>query len=174
MKKLFLFSGLLLGGLILNACAPQATDMPAEPTVVEAESVFGAGTFSFDLPDGWDIFGPEKINDDQGRSYDLYLLGEDPTSSDGPGISQVIVASADQWTPQDLAQAQCSTCLDNGFEEVAVAGKSAQRTQIGGGGVPIVITWYYVENHGNLIAFALHNPQTLAPLDAVIETIVFE
>ena len=61
----------------------------------------------------------------------------------------------------------CSTCPENSFEEVTVGGKPGLRTEIGGGGVPMVITWTFVENQGKLIAFAIHDPQTLAPLNAV-------
>jgi hypothetical protein len=50
----------------------------------------------------------------------------------------------------------------------------ASRTQVGGGGVPFVITWYFVEHNGNLIALAIHDQQTLEPLDAVIQSIVLK
>ena len=182
MKKNLLYAWFVIGLLILSACAlrsvesemPLPTEELPEPTEVLAESVFGPGTFSFELPSGWDIFGPEIITDESNRSYQLYLLGEDPTNNDGPGISKVIIANADHWTPEELALIQCSTCLPNEFEPVMVGGKPGVRTQIGGGGVPFEVTWYYIENQGNLIGFALHDPQTLAPLDQVIESIIFE
>jgi hypothetical protein len=62
----------------------------------------------------------------------------------------------------------------NTFESVTLAGKSAIRAQIGGGGVPFMIVWHFVEHQGNFIAFALHDPQTLLPLDNVIESVQFE
>jgi len=148
--------------------------MPAAPTEAGAESIFGPGTFNMILPLNWDVAGPETISDDSGRTYRSYSLGEDPTSSGGPGMSHVIIASAAEWTPEDLALMQCSTCPDNGFEQVTVGGKPALRTQVGGGGVPMMITWYFVESQGNLIAFAIHDPQTLEPLQEVIESIGFE
>ena len=172
----------VIGLLILSACslqraetpAPLATDAPAVPTEVEAISVFSPGTFTFSLPEGWDVAGPEIVSDESGHTYESYSLGEDPTASGGPGMSHVIIASADEWTPEKLVLMQCSTCPDNGFEQVTVGGKTGVRTQIGGGGVPMMITWTYVENNGKLIGFAIHDPQTLEPLEQVIDSIIFQ
>ncbi|MEJ2758140.1 MAG: hypothetical protein P8046_06605 [Anaerolineales bacterium] len=75
---------------------------------------------------------------------------------------------------QDLALMQCSTCPDNGFEEVTLGGQPALRTQIGGGGVPFMVTWYYVEHGENLIGIDIHDPETLEPLTSVIESIQFQ
>jgi hypothetical protein len=136
--------------------------------------MFGPGTFSLTLPAGWDVFGPESITTDPSRPYELYLLGVDPSVSGGPGTSRVIVARATEWTPEELAVSQCSTCPPGDFEAVTIAGRPALRTQIGGGGVPFVTTWYFVEHRGNLIAFAIHDPETLEPLSEVIDTIQFD
>ena len=172
----------MIGLFILSACGSQAPepvepapdDLPQEPTEETAIPLFGPGTLSLDLPSGWDVAGPDMVVADDGRSYESYSLGEDPTSSGGPGMSHVIIADASIWTPEELVLMQCSTCPDNGFEPVTVGGKPAVRTQIGGGGVPMMVTWTYVENNGKLIGFAIHDPQTLDPLDGVIETIIFE
>lgn len=165
--------------LVLCACSSTQTsptalpELPATPTAEPVQSIFGPGTFSIDLPEGWDVSSVE-VSTDSNRPYTLFTLGENPTSNDGPGISRVIIARADQWTPEEFVLSQCSTCPQNPFEPVALGGKSALRTKIGGGGVPIMITWYFVEYNGNLIALAIHDPQTLEPLDEVLASIQFE
>ena len=179
-RRSWIFAGLIL--IVLNACSSGPVDTPASlqteaptmPTAVPIENVFGPGTFTLELPSGWDIFGPEVVNSDPNQPYDLYLLGENPTEDHGPSASRVVIDRAAKWTPEEFVLSQCSTCPDNGFESVALAGTPALRTQIGGGGVPFTITWYFVERQGNFIAFALHDPQTLLPLAEVIETIQFE
>lgn len=179
MKKVLMYTILVLSLLAVSACSLQTGETTPPPTdqtdpTPAAEPIFGPGTFTLDLPAGWDVAGPDVITDESNRSYQIYRLGIDPSSSGGPGTSLVIVADAVEWTPEDIALAMCSTCPENGFEEVAVGGKPGLRTEIGGGGVPMVITWTFVENQGKLIAFAIHDPQTLAPLNAVIESIQFE
>ncbi len=168
----------LISLFLLLACNfPGVVDqVPTSPILTPdtAQSVYGPGTFSLDLPPGWDVIGPETISSDPNRSYDLYRLGVDPSSSGGPGTSHVIIASASEWTPQELALAQCSTCPPGNFEPLTIGGKPALRTQIGGGDVPILITWYYVEHRGNLIAFAIHDPESLQPLEDVLGSIQFE
>lgn len=182
MKNIIRYGGLLITLILVTACSLQPAEAPsppdsqdpAVPTEAAAESIFGPGTFTLDIPDGWDVAGPMMITDDSGRAYQSWALGEDPTSSGGPGTSHVIVADPAEWTPEELALKQCSTCPNNGFEEVTINGKQGLRTEIGGGGVPFVTTWYYFENQGNLIGFAIHDPQTMEPLDAVIASIQFE
>jgi hypothetical protein len=183
MKKILLLMWLLAGLFLVSGCNLNAASLPTqtpndpipqEPAEIPVVPIFGPGTFSLDLPAGWDIAGPNVITADDGRTYEDFALGEDPTSSGGPGISHVIVADAAQWSPEDLVMVQCSTCPDNGFEEVIVGGKTALRTQIGGGGVPMMITWTYVENQGKLIGLAIHDPQSLEPLNEVIDSIIFE
>jgi hypothetical protein len=183
----WIFAGLTL--FLLGACNtqpdvtkdPLPTDLPSVPTEEPpipidepAQRVFGPGTFSLDLPEGWDIFGPIEVTNDPDRPYEAYHLGEDPTSSGGPGVSIVAIDRTAKWTPEDFVLSQCSTCPQNPFESVTLDGIPALRTEIGGGGVPIMITWYFVEHRGNFIAFALHDPETLEPLEETIETIQFE
>lgn len=149
-------------------------ELPATSTVEQAQNVFSEGMFTIDLPDGWDIFGPEKVSRDPNPPYDLYLLGENPTTNDGPGISRVVIANAVEWTPEAFVLAQCSTCPVNPFESTTLGGEPGLRTEVGGGGVPIMITWYFIEHNGKLIAFAIHDPETLLPLDDVLNSIQFE
>jgi hypothetical protein len=184
--NILIFAGLLL--LVLSACAsqtatpvappvteaPQPTDVPSDPTEEPAELVFGTGTFSLDLPEGWDIFGPVEVTNDPDRPYESYRLGENPSASGGPGMSMVAIDRTASWTPEDFVLSQCSTCPESEFESITLGGVPASRTQIGGGGVPFAITWYFVEHAGNFIAFAIHDPETLEPLEEVIETIQFE
>lgn len=180
MTKYFFTLVCLIGLLILCACSSvNAIEQPAGDAFgvtgeVEAENVFGPGTFSISLPEGWDILGPETITTDPDRPYKLFLLGMDPSGNSGPGISRVIIASASEWTHEELASVQCSTCPQPLFESVMIDGQPAFRAQVGGGEVPILITWYYLENQGNLIAFAIHDPSTLEPLLEVIESIQLE
>lgn len=183
----WVFVSLML--LLLGACSTQpeatATPMPTEvpsapteepsmPVDEPAQRVFGPGTFSLDLPDGWDVFGPVEVTTDPDRPYEVYRLGENPSASGGPGMSIVAIDREAKWTPEDFALAQCSTCPDNGFESVTIDGIPALRTEIGGGGVPMMITWTFVEHQGNFIAFAIHDPETLEPLEDVIQSIQFD
>jgi len=182
MKKLFIF-GLIFGFLLVfSACKNQSTETPQPiptdtPANISSESainVFGTDTISLSLPAGWDIFGPLVVESASGQSYDVYMLGENPSQDEGPGVSRVVIADASEWTPDKFVLSQCSTCSPNTYESVTLAGKTVLRTQIGGGGVPFMITWYFIEHKGNLIAFAIHDPQTLEPLEDVIESIQFE
>jgi hypothetical protein len=54
-----------------------------------------------------------------------------------------------------------------------LGGKSSLRTQVGEDGVPFLITRYFVDNNGKLIALAIHDPGSLAALDDVIQSIQF-
>ncbi len=167
--------GLLAGCASPQINSPQVSlpDLAATTRVEPAQSVFGQGTFTIDLPEGWDV-ASEEITSDPDRPYLLFLLGENPTTADGPGTSRVVIANADEWTPEDFVLLQCSTCPVNPFEEITLGGIPATRTEIGGGGVPFMITWYFVEHRGKLLAFAIHDPQTLQPLDEVLASIQFE
>lgn len=162
-------------GFLAGCASPQVTptDIGAATSEEPAQNIFGEDTFIIDLPDGWDIVS-EEIRSDPDRPYVLFLLGENPTTDGGPGTSRVVIASADLWTPEDFVLSQCSTCPLNPLESTTLGGKPALRTEIGGGGVPIMITWYFVEHRGKFFAFALHDPQTLQPLDEVLTSIQFE
>lgn len=179
MKVITRYVLFLIALVALSACSAQQAN-PPEPSISDlpvptesAQSVFGQGTFTIDLPEGWDV-ASEETTSDPDRPYLLFLLGENPTTADGPGTSRVVIANADEWTPEDFILSQCSTCPVNPFEEITLGGIPATRTEIGGGGVPFMITWYFVEHRGKLFAFAIHDPQTLQPLDEVLAYIQFE
>lgn len=107
-------------------------------------------------------------------SYDTYILGTEPDASGGPGSSKIVIADPAQWTPELFVKSQCSTCPLHSFDEVVLGGREALRTQIGCGSVPILVTWYFVEHNGKLIALAIHDPETLEPQEDVLEGIQFE
>lgn len=182
MKRYYLYACTLLFIIMLSACnyplGMTPTTVPADnvvnTTADSAVSAFGENTISLTLPQGWDIFGPLIVDNESKGSFSLYLLGENPTQNDGPGVSRVVIANAAEWTPEEFARSQCSTCPQNGYESITLAGKPGLRTQIGGGGVPFMTTWYFFEHKGNLIAFAIHDPQTMQPLEDIIESIQFE
>lgn len=129
---------------------------------------------SIKLPQDWSALGPLEITSPGLPPYDLYILGIEPSASGGPGSSKIVIADPGPWTPELFVQAQCTTCPIQPFEDVTLGGKSAQRTQVGGGDVPILITWYFVENNGKLIALAIHDPETLEPVEDVLQSIQFE
>lgn len=144
------------------------TDVPATPD--PARYVNEQGGFSLILPQGWTAIGPQPVGNDPARPYDLYILGQDPAPSGGPGSSQIAILDAAQWTAEDFVLSQCSTCPAGTFEDVTLGGVPARRTQVGGGGVPFMVTWHFVEHDGKLIALAIHDPESLEPLDEVLQS----
>jgi hypothetical protein len=141
------------------------------PTLDPARYYNEEGVFSLALPDGWSAIGPLEVSGDTEDTYNLYVLGADPAFDGGPGSSKIIVADAGLWTAGEFAVAQCGTCPEHPFEDVMLGGLPAQRTLIGGGAVPFTITWIFVENEGKLIGLAIHDPETLAPLEEVLQSI---
>jgi hypothetical protein len=193
MNNRFLMPLIVLLLTTLSACNPSTTgptatetnapmltsqsEIPspsATPTVEQSRYLIEEVKLSIKLPQGWSVFGPLEISSAGMHSYELYILGIEPTASSGPGSSKIAIADPAEWTPEQFVQAQCITCPEQPFEEVTLGGKSAQRTQVGGGGVPIIITWYFVENNDKLIALAIHDPETLEPLEDVLQSILLE
>jgi hypothetical protein len=179
--------------LALSACAsapasPTATqtsapvlttpsEMPspsATPPTDEDRYRIEEARLSIKLPQGWSVSGPLEVSSEGMPTFEIYFLGIDPSANGGPGFSKIAIADPAQWTPEQFVLSQCSTCTEQPFEDVTLGGKSAKRTQIGGGGVPILVTWYFVENNGKLIALAIHDPETLEPLEEVLQSIQFE
>lgn len=180
-KKAYFYLGIVMILILVNACSLLSgvgRRVPAggkvTPTPGPAENIFASGMFTLELPAGWDVFGPLTVGGDANRPYELYRLGQNPTTDDGPGPSRIVIADPALWTPEEFVLAQCSTCPQHPFEQVELGGKEALRTQVGGGGVPFMVSWYFVEHRDKLVAFAIHDPQTLQPLEDVIGSIRFE
>jgi hypothetical protein len=160
------------------------TSMPANelaeatsiPTLDPTRYYNGEGRFSLKLPEGWKASEPIKVTNDPARPYEMIILGPgtDLSPNGGPGYSRIILADSAQWTVEQFIQSQCSSCPANPIEGTILDGINAQRTQVGGGGVPFTITWYFVPYQDKLIGFAIHDPETLAPLEEVIRSIQFE
>jgi hypothetical protein len=154
--------------------SPEMPSPGVTPAVDPDRQQIEEAKLSIKLPQGWNILGPLEVSSEGMPSYEIYILGVEPTASGGPGFSKIAIADPAQWTPEQFVLSQCSTCTNQPFEDVTLGGKSARRTQIGGGGVPIMVTWCFVENNGKLVALAIHDPETLEPLVDVLESIEFE
>jgi hypothetical protein len=168
---------ILLGGVgdftLLDAIA--RTLRPLATTANDSTLYhFSEGKFSLQLPEGWQAFGPTTIVNDPARPFSLYTLGVDPLNAGGPGTSKVVIADAGIWTAEQFVASQCSTCPAHQYEETALAGKRALRTEVGGGGVPFMTTWYFVEHGDKLVALAIHDPETMEPYKDVVQSIRFE
>ena len=178
--------------ILVGACAvPEAPPTPVPVTATEAASptqpasatpaptpdpnryINEEGGFSLLLPEGWTVLGPVEVSNRLERPFNMYVLGVDPSLNSGPGYSRIAVADAALWTAVDFAFAQCSTCLEQNFVDETLDGKPARRLEIGGGGVPFTTTWIFVERGENLLAFAIHDPETMEPLEDVIQSIQF-
>lgn len=181
LKLRFMFSA--LGLLLLSACSqqmtptqPQVSETPVEVATSTEDSIEGRyynelGQFSLLLPEGWDVFGPLDASSGNGVTFKLYNLGPEPDVSGGPGISSIIIADSDAFTIEDFAQGQCSTCPPTPIQDIQIAGVNARRTVIGGGGVPLEITWTFFDHNGKRIGLKIHDPDTLEPLTEVLESL---
>jgi len=185
---IFLTLGTLLAACNMPTQPPLVTQPGNEPAVTvpvstlptasqppdAARFTIPAAGLSLRLPDGWQVAGPLPTSASSDVPFDLYVLGANPQTSDGPGASLIAVADSAEWTPQQFVQAQCSTCPEHDFQEVTLGGLPALRTEVGGGGVPFTTTWFFVENQGKTIAISILDPQTMAPLEEVLQSIRFE
>ncbi len=179
------FPIVVLIGLAASSCTSDSTNaVPAAETIEvdtsprnrsesETRYINPEGGFSLVLPPGWEVAGPTPISQD-GFTYNSYALGVDPTASGGPGTSRIIVADGTKHSVEEFIQLQCSTCPEHALEPIQIGGFPAVRTQIGGGGVPILVEWIFIERDGQLLGFSLHDPQTLEPLDNVMQFLVFD
>jgi hypothetical protein len=177
----FLFS--ILGLALLSACAQQMTptesqvsETPIELATPTEETIEGRyfneqGRFSLLLPEGWDVFGPMDASSGNGLTFTLYNLGPEPDASGGPGISSIIIADSDAFTIEEFAHGQCSTCPPAPIQDIQIAGVNARQTVIGGGGVPFEITWTFFDHNGKRIGLKIQDPDTLAPLTEVLESL---
>ena len=176
-KRSFLLISFMLV-LVLDACTaePTPTSESKPRSSVPAGSNYHSaeGGFYLTLPDGWHEFGPvlNQINPD--KPYLVFYFSPNPIIPDGGiNFSQIILADKDQWTPETLVKAQCLSCPTHPFEDVTLGNKPAQRTQIGGGDLPFLVTWYFFEHNRNLVGMTFLDPDTMDPLVDVVESIYF-
>ncbi len=189
--KRFLF--LILPMVVLAACLPTGEPIVATPIVVPTLAATAVpatlisatpiptapgtrytnaeGQFSLQLPDGWQLLASQIMTNDGERPYALYTLGESPASSGSPGNSKIVIVDAQLWTIEAFVQSQCTVCPTHPVEQVTLNGIPAQQTKIGGGSVPFTVTWHFITHNSNLIALAIHDAETLEPLNDVLQSI---
>ena len=179
------FIGLFV--LVLTACnAPNPAPVDAPPTanviVTATATVLAQGPdryhnpeagISLVLPYGWRTAGPTSIALGE-STYNLYTMGLDPESSGGPGLSQLIVAQEEEITIDAFLQAQSAACDPHPLQVSTLNGIEVQRTLVGGGGVPFEVEWVFLPHNGLLIGLSLRNPETMATLENVLETLQLE
>jgi len=125
---------------------------------------------SLALPQGWDSAGPFPVAVGS-SAYNLYLLGPDPSPNAGPGASRLIVAADEALTVEAFLESQCSTCPPAELTTSNLNGMKVQRSTLGGGGVPFVVEWIFLERDGVLTGLSIHDPDTLETLETVLETL---
>jgi len=176
-------AGWLIGWSLL-ACArvtSPATPTPAikgaTPSTAASPDPRQGGTytnelagFSMTLPENWNVAGPFAVQGDN-LSYQVYTLGVDAGSEGGPGMSRIVIGDASVLTVEGFTQQQCQTCPMNPVEHITLDGRPAQRVLVGGGGVPFMVEWTFVQLGGQLVGFSLHDPETLEPLPSVLESV---
>lgn len=178
---LLLFSWTALACRVGSVQSP--TGFPTRPavsaspsSVMESSNVYfnqEAG-FSVTLPEGWRAAGPFEAVADQGWPHEVYAFGVSPSLDGGPGTSLVVVGKADGFSPEAFAAQQCGTCPPHPVESTQLGGVPAERIQVGGGGVPFSVEWTFVRTKGGIVGFSFRDPETLAPLPDVLESVVFE
>lgn len=169
--------------LSLSACSQAAATAEVQPTKSQVERLATAtadqvgeryvveeGSFSLSLPEGWQVVGPIEATAGE-TAFTLYRLGLDPAASGGPGTSSIIIADRDALTVEEFVQAQCSTCPAAPLEDIQLGDVSARQTVIGGGSVPIKVTWTFFEHNGKLIGLKIHDAKTLEPLQQVLASL---
>jgi hypothetical protein len=100
---------------------------------------------------------PRRYHNDEGGFW--------PTLPESWRVAGPLAAQAD-GVPYSL------TLL--GIEPEAGGGLEARGTQVGGGGVPFAVEWVLVERSGKLIGVSIHDPETLAPLENVLQSVTFD
>lgn len=168
---------------ILCACTP--AEVPSQQQLVddleivveqtltaqETRYINSEGSFSLVLPESWQVAGPQQGTSGGGLSFSLYRLGQDPDASGGPGTSSIVIADAGTLTIEAFVLGQCSTCPLAPIEDIVLGEVAARQTVIGGGGVPVQVTWTFFEHAGKLIGLAIHNSETLEPLTGVLQSL---
>lgn len=172
----------LLGACTVGAEPSIATSPsePAPPPPASPTAASGADHYvnldagiSLVLPEGWSTSGPYPVSVGE-TSYNLYLLGLDPSPNSGPGASRLIAAADEQLSLSAFLESQCSTCPPAEVAPSTLNGVSVQRAVIGGGGLPFDVEWVFLDHDGRLVGLSIHDPQTLETLNGVLETLRLE
>lgn len=160
---------------MLQTTTTSATESaPTEAALVSGRYSDQEGRFSLQLPDGWEILGPLEIEVDGETAYDLYLVGQDPAPGSGPGISRIVIAERARFSVEEFIESQCSTCPRHAMESVLLGTTIAERTFIGGGGMPILVEWDFIDRGQLWIGLSIHDPESMATLAEVLDTFQFE
>lgn len=150
---------------------PTAPDLASPSTEEVTERyVNHEAKLSLALPQGWDSAGPFPVAVGS-STYNLYLLGPDPSTKAGPGASRLIVAADEALTVEAFLESQCFTCPPAELTTSNLNGIKVQRATLGSGGVPFVIEWIFLERDGRLTGLSIHDPDTLETLETVLETL---
>ena len=176
----------LTGALALLAagCGSSPEPLALTPTAERASATSAAPTsaaepdryvneeagISLILPAGWGSAGPFPVAVDN-SSYDLYLLGPDASPNAGPGASRLIVAADEALTVEAFLESQCTTCTPAEISNSIINGIQVQRALLGGGGVPFIVEWVFLDRDGRLVGLSIHDPDTLETLEPVLETL---
>jgi hypothetical protein len=165
---------------VSEPAAPSATSERSTPSSAAPTNGVDAGRYvnaeaglSLALPEGWTAAGPFSVAVGD-TSYNLYVLGREPSLEGGPGASRLIVAADEKLSIDAFIASQCSTCPPVEITGSTVNGIPIQRAIIGGGGVPFQVEWIFLENDGRLVGLSIHDPQTLEPLMDVSATLLLE
>lgn len=169
--RIWLLIVLTLG---LGACAavestPNTPVPSATPSGVRHQ--FEDGIFSLALPAAWSVSAAQEVRLNSGVEYRLYWLGVDPDTQGGPGLSRVIVGSLRQLTIGRFIQSQCEACAPPIIEPVSLGAFPALKLALVEPGQPS-IEWYLVQIDDRLIALAIHDPQSMQPLEQVLQSLI--
>jgi hypothetical protein len=180
---------LFIVALLIVSCREAVSSAPVDPSsavdrsrLFEETAAAGDSTryvnqemgFSLQLPDSWQVIGPQQVRLNDEAMYELYLLGENPSNGSGPGVSRIVIAEGARISVEQFIEHQCSTCPRHPEERVRLGQGSALRTHIGGGGVPHRTAWHFLDRGSRWMGLSIHDPETLEPLQEVLDSFRFE
>jgi hypothetical protein len=188
-------SWFLVAGLVLGACGaptlsvrtvptkaltatpppitpPQPTSTPTvAPTPLLAGGSVQAyhnkeGDLALLLPAGWAVSEPQQT-----PLGSVYELGPAPLAVGDPSNSALVVADARAVSIEQALDLLCDgeCILPPELSDAVVGGSEARLVHVQRAGKP-PLEWVFVQYGGKLIYFSIHHPDTLEPLDGVIQT----
>ncbi len=166
----------------LTACSesiqPTAT-LPASPTVLPAiatatipatpeklvRTEIAAASLTLSLPDTW------VVGESQLTPLGLVIhLGPEPLGP-GPFSSTLIVTDPNQYEAATLAAAlACNQECAVPLIPTTVAGQPAQKAILGADS-PTPLEWFFLTREGQLLAFTLHDAQTLITRSDLVDSL---